>query len=241
MKFIARLPKTTAEWVQCHRPKSLDSAIHLAEDQLVACSRVGHTLPNVSLPSFSASHSSTPSPLPIPLQRSHPPGPIRGPPRGEMTPDQEGDVRGQPRGFASAGEASPHVSLLSPRQSRSGPACWHCGDPDHLIDRCPMIDIGTMIQIPDVQQAAHDQAGRYQIPWENLSMEKPTSMEKPWIQARRLQCTRKRETKRTETSIHRSKKKCRRGKSGSRQSAILDSPDTETEQVLRTQMIYPLR
>ncbi|XDV31250.1 hypothetical protein PO909_033983 [Leuciscus waleckii] len=47
---------------------------------------------------------------------------------------------------------------------RSGPACWRCGDPDHFIDRCPMMDIGTMIRVPDVQQAAHDQAGRYQIP-----------------------------------------------------------------------------
>ncbi|KAI7796732.1 hypothetical protein IRJ41_005254, partial [Triplophysa rosa] len=34
-QFIARLPKRTAEWVQCHRPTSLDAAIHLAEDQMV--------------------------------------------------------------------------------------------------------------------------------------------------------------------------------------------------------------
>ncbi|XP_077063542.1 uncharacterized protein LOC143715650 [Siphateles boraxobius] len=84
--------------------------------------------------------------------------------------------RGPPRGVTSAGaESSPPGSMLSPRQSfgplpatraagRPGPACWRGGDPDHFIDRCPMMDIGTMIRVPDVQQAAHDQDGRYQIP-----------------------------------------------------------------------------
>ncbi len=56
-QFIARLPKKTAQWVQCHRPASLDLAIQLAEDQMVACHGVGETLPSVSLslpsPSFS--------------------------------------------------------------------------------------------------------------------------------------------------------------------------------------------
>ncbi len=55
-QFIARLPKKTAQWVQCHRPASLDLAIQLAEDQMVACHGVGETLPSVSLslPSFSS-------------------------------------------------------------------------------------------------------------------------------------------------------------------------------------------
>ncbi len=48
-QFIARLPKATAQWVQCHRPASLDLAIQLAEDQMVACHGVGETLPSVSL------------------------------------------------------------------------------------------------------------------------------------------------------------------------------------------------
>ncbi len=56
-QFIARLPKKTAQWVQCHRPSSLDLAIQLAEDQMVARHGVGETLPSVSLslpsPSFS--------------------------------------------------------------------------------------------------------------------------------------------------------------------------------------------
>ncbi|XP_052472370.1 uncharacterized protein LOC128028987 [Carassius gibelio] len=53
-QFIARLPKKTAEWVQCHRPTSLDSAIHLAEDHMVACPGVGAPPPANSLsPSLS--------------------------------------------------------------------------------------------------------------------------------------------------------------------------------------------
>ncbi len=48
-QFIARLPQKTAQWVQCHRPASLDLAIQLAEDQMVACHGVGETLPSVSL------------------------------------------------------------------------------------------------------------------------------------------------------------------------------------------------
>ncbi len=56
-QFMARLPTKTAQWVQCHRPASLDLAIQLAEDQMVACHGVGETLPSVSLflpsPSFS--------------------------------------------------------------------------------------------------------------------------------------------------------------------------------------------
>ncbi len=56
-QFIARLSKKTAQWVLCHRPASLDLAIQLAEDQMVACHGVGETLTSVSLslpsPSFS--------------------------------------------------------------------------------------------------------------------------------------------------------------------------------------------
>lgn len=48
-QFISRLPKKTAQWLQCHRPASLDLTIQLAEDQLAACSGVGEPLPSVSL------------------------------------------------------------------------------------------------------------------------------------------------------------------------------------------------
>ncbi len=59
-QFLAQLPKT-AQWDQCHRLTSLDLAIQLAEDQMVACHGVGETLPSVSLShplslSFSLGH-----------------------------------------------------------------------------------------------------------------------------------------------------------------------------------------
>ncbi len=66
-QFIARLPTKTAQWVQCHRPASLDLAIQLAEDQMVACHGVGETLPTVSLSLSSPSVSP-----PISLPRSVP-------------------------------------------------------------------------------------------------------------------------------------------------------------------------
>ncbi|XP_067260366.1 uncharacterized protein [Chanodichthys erythropterus] len=78
-QFIIRLPKKTAEWVQCHRPTSLDSAIQLAEDHLVACQGGGEPLPAASLSPSLLSPSLS---RPVPLPRSRPPCPPRVPPRG---------------------------------------------------------------------------------------------------------------------------------------------------------------
>lgn len=68
-QFITRLPKKMAEWVQCHRLTSLDSAIQLAEHQIVACPGVGESLPAVSSSLFSLS-------LSLPLYLSLFPGPV---------------------------------------------------------------------------------------------------------------------------------------------------------------------
>ncbi len=67
------------------------------------------------------------------------------------------------------------VPPVSPRQflvplpatrvaGKPGPACWRCGDPGHFIDRCPVMEVGTLVRVPDAPQAAPDQAGGYQIP-----------------------------------------------------------------------------
>ncbi len=110
-QFIARLPTKTAQWVQCHRPTSLDLAIQLAEDQMAACHGVGESLPSVSL------------------------------------------------------SLPPSSSFRSTRVAgKPGPACWRCGDPGHFIDRCPVMEVGTLVRVPDAPQAAPDQAGGYQIP-----------------------------------------------------------------------------
>ncbi len=47
---------------------------------------------------------------------------------------------------------------------KPGPACWRCGDPGHFIDLCPVMEVGTLVRVPDAPQAAPDQAGGYQIP-----------------------------------------------------------------------------
>ncbi len=62
-----------------------------------------------------------------------------------------------------------HVRLLTHFLSlravgRSGPACWCCGDPGHLIDGCPVMEVGTLIWVSDAPQATPDPAGMYQIP-----------------------------------------------------------------------------
>uniref|UniRef100_A0A9J8C0L6 SCAN box domain-containing protein n=1 Tax=Cyprinus carpio carpio TaxID=630221 RepID=A0A9J8C0L6_CYPCA len=51
-QFISRLPKRTAQCVQCHRLASLDLAIQLVEDQLAVCSGVGEPLSSISLSLF---------------------------------------------------------------------------------------------------------------------------------------------------------------------------------------------
>ncbi len=78
-QFIGRLPRRTAEWVQCHRPTSLTQAIQLAEDHMVACPGVGEPLTNLSL---SLSPPSLPSlSRPVPAPRSRVPAAPRAPQR----------------------------------------------------------------------------------------------------------------------------------------------------------------
>ncbi len=169
-QFIARLPKKTAQWVQCHRPASLDLAIQLAEDQMVACHGVGETLPSVSLslpsPSFSP-------PTFLPRSRAGVVPRVQPRWRGGPAPESAA-MRAHAReaGLASPSPAASPVPPVSPRQflvpfpatRKPGPACWRCGDPGHFIDRCPVMEVGTLVQVPDTLQAAPDQAGGYQIP-----------------------------------------------------------------------------
>ncbi len=168
-QFIARLPTKTAQWVQCHRPASLDLAIQLAEDQMVASHGVGETLPSVSLslpsPSFSP---------PTLLPRSRAGVVPRAQPRWRGGPAPESTAARAHAREAGSAAAIP-VPPVSPRQflvplpatrvaGKPGPACWRCGDPGHFIDRCPVMEVGTLVRVPDAPQAAPDQAGGYQIP-----------------------------------------------------------------------------
>ncbi len=131
----------------------------------------GAPLPAVSLssPLFYPSPPPPSIPRPVPLPRSRPPGHPRVLPRGRggTRPDYAAGPKTPPRGagLTMAGTDTSSVSPLSPRHSRdqlsttraagkSWPACWPCGDLEHFIDRCPMMEMGTMIRVPDALQAA---------------------------------------------------------------------------------------
>ncbi len=164
-QFIARLPRRTAEWVQCHRPTSLMQAIQLAEDHLVACPGVGEPLSNLSL---------SPSPPSLPsLSRPAPRSRMLVAPRASQR-GGNGQGKDTPGEGGGAEHAAP-PSSFSLRQSlalppaagaavRPGPVCWRCGDPGHFQDHCPMMEVGLLIRVPDSSGAAPNQAGHYQIP-----------------------------------------------------------------------------
>ncbi len=164
-QFIARLPTKTAQWVQCHRPASLDLAIQIAEDQMVACHGVGETLPSVSL---SLSSPSVSPPISLPRSRAGVVPQAQPRWRGGPAPESAaGRAHAREAGSASPSAARIPVPPGSPRQflaGKPGPACWRCGDPGHFIDRCPVMEVGTLVRVPDAPQAAPDQAGGYQIP-----------------------------------------------------------------------------
>ncbi len=151
-QFIARLPRRTAEWVQCHRPTSLRQAIQLAEDHLGACPGVGEPLSNLSL-----------SPTLPSLSRPAPRSRILVAPRASQ---RGGNGQGKyPRRGGGAEHAAPPIVLLSPAipcpslraagvAVRPGPVCWRCGDPGHFQDHCPMMEVGTADPGPRLPGAA---------------------------------------------------------------------------------------
>ncbi|XP_026100386.1 putative SCAN domain-containing protein SCAND2P [Carassius auratus] len=181
-QFVAKLPRKTAQWVQCHRPTSLNQAIQLAEDQMVACPGVGDLLPSASLsPSLSSPPLSLSKSVPLPRSRGGLPPKLAPRWRTGYGAEPAARPRAPPRGGSPPTGSFPQAkpSPLSPRQSldllpaarvavKSGPACWRCGEPGHFIERCPLMEVGTLIRVPDVPKAALDQAGLYQIPVDDV-------------------------------------------------------------------------
>ncbi|XP_051576442.1 uncharacterized protein LOC127453784 [Myxocyprinus asiaticus] len=47
---------------------------------------------------------------------------------------------------------------------RIGPVCWSCGELGHVHEQCPVMEVGTVIRVPNTPQATPDRAGMYQIP-----------------------------------------------------------------------------
>nr|XP_021328817.1 uncharacterized protein LOC110439023 [Danio rerio] len=170
-QFITRLPSRTSEWVQCHRPDDLETAIRLAEDHLVARSRVGE-ITSLSSPPLSLS-------LPVPRPR------LRGPP----TPAPRrrcamADLPNVPRG------AGPHSGRgveqrplavaqtlpgFSPVQSvapagpgsivgRSGPMHLRRGHEDSAPKICSVKEASALIRVPATPIVAPGRNGLYRVP-----------------------------------------------------------------------------
>ncbi|XP_051989667.1 zinc finger protein 445-like [Xyrauchen texanus] len=99
-QFVQRLPRKTAEWVQCHRPASLEEAVRLAEDHMAA-------IPRADEPSLSVSPSPVSSPVffpPLfPLALLSPQGPFLPPAGAER-------LRAQLPGLGNTRQALPHPS-----------------------------------------------------------------------------------------------------------------------------------
>ncbi len=123
-------------------------------------------LANPFHPSLSLSLSSPSVSPPILLPRS----------RAGVVPRAQPRWRGGPAPESAAGRAhareagsgSPSSALMpvppgSPRQFLV-PLPATRVDPGHFIDRCPVMEVGTLVRVPDAPQAAPDQAGGYQIP-----------------------------------------------------------------------------
>ncbi|XP_060786761.1 uncharacterized protein LOC132892488 [Neoarius graeffei] len=160
-QFITCLPTGTAEWVQCHRPASLDRAIELAEDHLAAVPVAGQQTASSLLFSPLLSLSLSPSSC-VPSSPHSPTAEVGA-------------------GTTPAGPPHPRCPLISPfcvclsppqvsepqntgEERKPGPVCWRCGEPGHLQQQCTAMEVGAVVRIPDMPGAALDQARAYRIP-----------------------------------------------------------------------------
>ncbi|XP_060782398.1 uncharacterized protein LOC132889677 [Neoarius graeffei] len=156
-QFIAHLPARTAEWVQCHRPASLDQASELAEDYLAAVPMAGQQTASSLLSSLSLPLSSCVSSSP-------------------HSPTAEAGAGATPAGLPHpwCPPVSPFCVCLFPppqvsepqntsAERKLGPVCWRCGEPGHLQQQCTIMEVGAVVRIPDAPGAALDRAGVYRI------------------------------------------------------------------------------
>ncbi len=120
-QFVARLPRRTAEWVQCHRPTSLAQAIQLAEDHLAS----GSASPG--LISLSLALFPLPSHLPLSLALSPPPSRVPVAPQPHHGGNGQAD-RYPPWGGGDLGGRAPYLStVLSPAIPCPFFCCWGGG------------------------------------------------------------------------------------------------------------------
>ncbi|XP_060768622.1 fibrinogen C domain-containing protein 1 isoform X1 [Neoarius graeffei] len=158
-QFVAHLPAGTVEWVRCHRPASLDQAVELAEDHLVAVPAAGQQRTSSLL---SSSLSLSPPP---PVSRPHPIPPPRR--RGPAPPQPARRTRGALPFLPSVSVSPPpqvSETQITGAEGKPGPVGWRCGEPGHLQQQGTTMEVGAVVRIPDAPEAALDRAGAYRIP-----------------------------------------------------------------------------
>ncbi|XP_060775570.1 zinc finger and SCAN domain-containing protein 29-like [Neoarius graeffei] len=134
-QFVSCLPAGTAEWVQCHRPASLDQAVELVEDHLAAVPAAGQQMASSLL---SSSLSLSPPP---PVSR---PCPIPPPRRWGPAPPQPARRTRGALPFLPSVSVSPPPQVSEPQitgaEGKPGPVCWRCGEPGHLQQQCTAME-----------------------------------------------------------------------------------------------------
>ncbi len=142
---------------------------------MVACHGVGETLPSVlslslSPPLLCLPLSSFPGPVPAWFLEPSPDGEEDRPwsrRPWEPTPERRGQPARAPRLFPFLRglhtNSLSHFPPLGWRGSLGRPV-GVAGIRATSIDRCPVMEVGTLVRVPDAPQAAPDQAGGYQIP-----------------------------------------------------------------------------
>lgn len=129
------------------------AAVQLAEDHMVAYPVAGDPLPSSPTAFSLSSLISSPHPVLVPRQQ------------GLVFPRPTPHTR-----YFPPPSSSPSLSVPFSPQVRAtngtgagvmpGPACWHCGDPGHFQDQCPIMEVGALVWLPDMPQTAPIELGR---------------------------------------------------------------------------------